>query len=137
MLTRPVLLVRWFGAARSSPHLFVQSRRRSARTGLACGFLVMLAATLGMTAAVETVKPQALRNHWLAARVAPWHAQRLVLMSHWLPRWVPWSGRVDFQWDLMEPDGFTPFPHANPTAQMRATMTAHARQEYVHEFAAF
>src|SRR5947209_16677525 len=58
MLPRPVLLVRWFGAARPSPHLLVQSRRRAARTGLACGFIVMLAATLGMTVAVETVKPQ-------------------------------------------------------------------------------
>jgi hypothetical protein len=74
--------------------------------------------------------PAALRREWLAARVAPWYGQRFVLMSHWLPRWVPWSSRVDFQWNGVDPDGFTPFPQADPTPEVRAKATAHARQEY-------
>lgn len=81
--------------------------------------------------------PDVLRSQWRAARVAPWYGQRFVLMSHWLPRWVPWAARVDFQWDTMDADGYTPFPYAEPTAEMRARATDHARQEYVHAFTGF
>src|SRR5262249_24528892 len=63
--------------------------------------------------------PEALQARWFAARVAPWHAQRVVLMSHWLPRWLSWRERVDPQWDGMEPDGFIPFPQGFATPTFR------------------
>ena len=76
-----------------------------------------------------------LRKHWLLARVAPWHAQRAVLMSHWLPRWLPWDERIDPQWEGMEPDGFVPFPEEFGNGGYRRLATAHARQEYAGTFA--
>ena len=76
-----------------------------------------------------------LRKHWLLARVAPWHAQRAVLMSHWLPRWLPWDERIDPQWEGMEPDGFVPFPQEFGNGGYRRLATAHARQEYAGTFA--
>lgn len=81
--------------------------------------------------------PESLRRPWRAARMNPWYAQRFVLMSHWLPRWVPWAVRVDFQWDTLAADGFIPFPHANPSPELRATATDHARREYSQAFASF
>lgn len=76
-----------------------------------------------------------LRSRWLSARVAPWHAQRAVLMSHWLPRWLPWDERVDPQWEGMEPDGFVPFPKEFGSGGYRRLATEHARQEYAGSFA--
>jgi hypothetical protein len=81
--------------------------------------------------------PGALRGRWAAARVAPWHAQRAVLMSHWLPRWLSWRERVDPQWHAMDPDGFVPFPFDPPAPAFRAEATAHARREYGRAFDGF
>jgi hypothetical protein len=81
--------------------------------------------------------PAVLWRNWRAARLAPWSAHRFVLLSHWLPRWVPWTARIDFQWDTMDADGYTPFPHANPSDEVRATATEHARNEYRHSFGGF
>jgi hypothetical protein len=75
-----------------------------------------------------------LRNHWLSARVAPWHAQRAVLMSHWLPRWLPWDERIDPQWEGMHPDGFVPFPREFGDGGYRRLATEHARHEYAGTF---
>jgi hypothetical protein len=81
--------------------------------------------------------PETLRRRWLAARVAPWHAQRVVLMSHWLPRWLSWRERVDPQWHAMDPDGFVPFPFDPPTPAFRADATARALREYERAFDGF
>lgn len=81
--------------------------------------------------------PNALRNRWAAARIAPWSAQRIVLMSHWAPRWLPWSERIDPQWNGMEPDGFVPFPNQFATPEFRVEATARARREYAAAFAGF
>lgn len=81
--------------------------------------------------------PDVLRSRWCAARLSPWSAQRFILMSHWLPRWVPWNVRIDFQWDTMDADGYTPFPHPNPTAELRAKATEHAHREYMPSFNCF
>jgi hypothetical protein len=81
--------------------------------------------------------PAVLRWRWLEARMAPWHAQRVVLMSHWSPRWLPWGERIDSQWDGMEPDGFVPFPRQFASPEHRAMATAHARREYAGAFDGF
>jgi hypothetical protein len=81
--------------------------------------------------------PAALRGPWLAARAAPWHAHRSVLLSHWRPRWVPWRERVDFHWTDMDADGFLPFPYDDPGRDTRDTATAHARREYAPWFHTF
>ena len=81
--------------------------------------------------------PTVLRSRWLGARMAPWHVQRVVLMSHWLPRWLRWGERIDGQWDGMEPDGFVPYPHQFANPQHRAVATAHARREYAGAFDGF
>jgi hypothetical protein len=58
-----------------------------------------------------TRDPAALRGRWAANRVAPWHTHRIALMSHWQPGWLPWQHRLTFQWEQMDPFGFTPYPH--------------------------
>jgi hypothetical protein len=79
--------------------------------------------------------PDALRESWRAARLAPWSAQRQILMSHWLPRWLTWQRRIDFLWTLVDADGFQPVAAVSP--EFRASATAKARREYAHAFAAF
>lgn len=81
--------------------------------------------------------PGSLRTKWLAARVAPWHAQRVVLMSHWLPRWQRWGERIDPQWDGMAPNGFVPYPQQFANAEFRPIATAHAHEEYGGVYAGF
>lgn len=84
-----------------------------------------------------SMDPVDLHQKWLAARVAPWHAQRTVLMSHWLPRWQRWGERIDPQWDGMEPNGFVPYPQQFANAEFRPIATAHAHEEYGGVFAGF
>jgi hypothetical protein len=81
--------------------------------------------------------PGELRSQWLAARVVPWHAQRVVLMSHWAPRWLSWRERVDPQWEGVGPDGFVAFPHQFGSPEFRSLATAHARHEYAGAFDGF
>jgi hypothetical protein len=77
----------------------------------------------------------ALERKWLAARVAPWSAQRVSLMSHWAPRWLKWGERIDPQWDGMEADGFVPYPDQFASSEFRVIATAHARLEHAAVFA--
>jgi hypothetical protein len=79
----------------------------------------------------------ALERKWIAARLAPWSAQRVVLMSHWLPRWLKWGERIDPQWDGMEADGFVPYPEQFATSEFRAIATAHAKREHAGSFAGY
>jgi hypothetical protein len=79
----------------------------------------------------------ALERKWLAARIAPWSAHRVVLMSHWLPRWLPWGERIDPQWQGMEPDGFVPYPSQFSSPEFRAAAAAHARREHGGCFAGY
>ena len=81
--------------------------------------------------------PDVLRSRWLAERVAPWYSQRVVLVSHWAPRWLSWKGRIDSQWEGMNPDGFVPFAHQFESAEFHAKATVHAREEYGGVFAGF
>ena len=79
--------------------------------------------------------PGRLRRGWLTARLLPWQAQRLALMSHWLPRWLPWQARLDGTWDNMDADGFQPIPMPKP--ELRRTATELAFRQYRHAFDAY
>jgi hypothetical protein len=81
--------------------------------------------------------PDELRSRWLAARTSPWHTQRISLMSHWLPNWMPWQSRINFQWQTMEPDGFVPFLFTDPPLAFRTEATAKTRQQYAGSFGGF
>ncbi len=85
--------------------------------------------------APHTTNPATLRKTWFAARAVPWYTQRQVLMSHARPRWLPWSMRIDFQWDSLDADGFQPVPGLPP--ERTAALTALARREYSGAFAGF
>ncbi len=80
---------------------------------------------------------ESLRRSWLRQRLMPWHSQRAVLMSHWLPRWLSWSERVDPFWTGMEPDGFMPFVYGELSPELRRRATAHAWEEHHKAFAGF
>lgn len=72
--------------------------------------------------------PTALWRGWLYARLVPWHTQRVALLSHWLPRWLPWETRLDGNWTSMDADGFQPIGFVRPEA--REAATAHAWKQY-------
>jgi hypothetical protein len=74
--------------------------------------------------------PGVLYRRWAAGRVAPWHALRQPLLSHWRPRWQPWPRRVDFQWELMDRFGFTPYPHPAVPPGKRADGLRLAADQY-------
>jgi hypothetical protein len=79
---------------------------------------------------------EALRFAWLAARAVPWYTQRQVLVSHWFPKWLPWQhGRIDFQWDSVDADGFQPLGEVS--AEYRKLAIEHAKKEYVGAFTGF
>jgi hypothetical protein len=78
-----------------------------------------------------------LRGRWLAARSAPWHAQRISLMSHWLPQWMPWQSRINFQWQTMDADGFVPFLYTDPPTAFRTDALAKSHQQYADLFGGF
>ena len=62
--------------------------------------------------------PAALRRVWAAGRAATPYTNRLTLVSHALPGWLPWKNRVEFQWQMMDRFGFTPYPRdAVPAAE--------------------
>jgi hypothetical protein len=82
-------------------------------------------------------EPSVMRSCWIETRTAPWHELRVVLMSHWSPRWLTWKERIDPQWEGMNPDGFVPFPHQFESPEIRARATARAREEHVHAFDGF
>jgi hypothetical protein len=81
--------------------------------------------------------PDDLQSQWLAARAAPWYSQRISLMSHWLPQWMPWQVRINSQWQRMETDGFVPFLYTVPTPEFRTEATAKTQMQYAGSFGGF
>lgn len=80
--------------------------------------------------------PAALRRAWVANRVAPWHTYRRVLLSHWRPRWLPPNEQLAYQWDGLDPWGWTPYPAAVSAAD-RASGLGRTRREYADRLAGF
>ena len=81
-----------------------------------------------------TADPAALRRAWAANRLAPWHAYRRVLLSHWWPRSLPPGQQLDYQWAALDPFGFTPYPREVSAAD-RAAALARTGDEYAGRLA--
>ena len=71
-----------------------------------------------------------LRRAWVGNRIAPWHSLRLVLMSHWQPRWLPWHQQQAFLWEGMDRFGWTPFPYEPVQDDLRQKWTQQVRDEH-------
>ncbi len=77
-----------------------------------------------------TDNPSSLYRRWATYRVLPWHTYRFLLLSHWLPGFLPWQNRVDFQWRMLDCNGWLPYPFETIPAETRERGRAHARQQY-------
>ncbi len=71
-----------------------------------------------------------LRKHWAENRVNAWYTQRITLISHWQPNWLPWKQRLTFQWQQMDAFGFTPYPHVVMPPGEREKGLEHVRADY-------
>jgi hypothetical protein len=74
--------------------------------------------------------PAALRRAWAGVRANSWHSLRLTLMSHWLPGWLPWPHREDFQWTRLDRYGWLPYPWEVMPPGEREKGTEKARRDY-------
>jgi hypothetical protein len=81
--------------------------------------------------------PSPLRVEWLIHRVSPWHSLRLFLLSHWLPGFLPWQHRFDFQWRMMDAHGFVKYPHETIPDAERAKQLAFAESDYARRLREF
>ena len=52
-------------------------------------------------------------------------------MSHWKPSLLPWQKRLSFQWEQLDPRGWTPFPVEDVSDEYRAAGVERTRGEYV------
>ena len=80
--------------------------------------------------AAYTDDPAVLRREWVANRAASWYSLRLSLMSHWLPGWLPWQQRLNFQWEQLDPYGWTPYPIAVVPDNAREAGIIRTRQQH-------
>jgi hypothetical protein len=74
--------------------------------------------------------PAALRRAWTESRANSWYSLRLTLMSHWLPGWLPWPHRFDFQWTMLDARGWNPHPCDVVPAAERSKGTDRVRRLY-------
>lgn len=81
--------------------------------------------------------PVKFRQAWIADRLYPWYAQRHVLMSKTLPRWVPTKLRQDHYWKQIQPTGQMPYPLAEVSVERRAAGVRLAQREYQPTLADF
>jgi hypothetical protein len=51
---------------------------------------------------VDGQPPAGLNLNRLGARLGPWFTARQVLMSQWMPTWLPWDSRRDVPWGFDE-----------------------------------
>ncbi|HYH67195.1 MAG TPA: hypothetical protein VD866_21040 [Urbifossiella sp.] len=77
-----------------------------------------------------TADAAVLRRRWAADRTNSWHSLRLVLMSHAQPGWLPWPDRLNFQWEMMDPFGFSPYPHDEVSDPDRDRGVKRVRDQY-------
>lgn len=77
-----------------------------------------------------TADAAVLRRRWAADRVNSWHSLRLVLMNHARPGWLPWRDRLTHQWDMMDPFGFTAYPHDEVSDAERDRGVKRVRDQY-------
>jgi hypothetical protein len=77
----------------------------------------------------QLADPGALCRHWAAARLNPWQAQRVVLVSHLAPGLLPWAQRLDHHWTMTDDRGFCPYPMTK-IEELRESRTAAMRAQY-------
>jgi hypothetical protein len=75
--------------------------------------------------------PAVLRRAWAASRSNSWYSLRQTLMSHWLPGWLPWQKRLDFQWQRLDAHGWMPYPYESLPDDERRKGTEKARSLYI------
>jgi len=75
----------------------------------------------------ENLNP--LRRAWITSRLNLWHSQRLVLISHVAPGWLPWPQRLDHQWTMTDNSGYGPFPEVK-VDEYRPSRQARVRAAY-------
>jgi hypothetical protein len=75
--------------------------------------------------------PGRLQSEWASSRAASWSSLRLNLLSHWKPNLLPWQKRVNFQWEQLDPRGWTPFPIEDVADDYRAAGIKRTHGEYV------
>ena len=66
---------------------------------------------------------------WAEARFVPVYTNRYVMLSGWLPNWVPWDSRVDFVQTQTLPDGWLPMPKPLNPATEAETWTLMLEQD--------
>lgn len=85
--------------------------------------------TAGDVRRLELAEPLAFSARWAVARLNAWHEQRLVLVSHLVPGWLPWQQRLDQYWRSTDRFGFRPYP-VNQAAELRGSRFAATRATY-------
>jgi hypothetical protein len=75
--------------------------------------------------------PAALRRSWAESRAASWYTLRLTLMSHWLPRWLPWQHRQNFLWEQLDSRGWMPYVFEAVPAEERTKGIEKVRGQYL------
>jgi hypothetical protein len=85
--------------------------------------------TAGDLRRLNPADPLAFYARWTADRLNAWHAQRIVIVSHLAPDWLPWGPRLDHYWKSVDRFGFSPYP-VNKVDEHRESRLATTRAAY-------
>jgi hypothetical protein len=77
----------------------------------------------------QLADPAELRRMWRVARLDPWQAHRIAIVSHIDPNLLPWDRRIDHYWTNTDRFGFDAYP-MNKTDEQRPRRLANARSAY-------
>jgi hypothetical protein len=66
---------------------------------------------------------EGLRKEWFLQRMNPWHEQRLIIMSHVLPGFLPWTMRQDYRWRGTDAYGWLARPLDDSNWEQRMART--------------
>jgi hypothetical protein len=75
-----------------------------------------------------------LRRDWWSAAFVPWSTHRLSLLSHWAPRALPWSARLNSYWRDCDESGWMRCPVEESDVERREREEARAHQQYEGKF---
>jgi hypothetical protein len=77
----------------------------------------------------ETSQAMPLYWQWCQARLLPWFTQRMYLLSHYAPNWVPWNSRQDL-WQSVDRSGWLPYMRDQVAAEEYRRGLENAHREY-------
>jgi hypothetical protein len=80
---------------------------------------------------------EGLAGRWRQARLVPWFAHRLTLLSELSPGWLPWYSRCDYTWQDLDRWGWLPAHDAPPDPESRRQRLAKHASVYGPVFARF